>query len=88
MLEVDFGSFQRAFLDFHVGLRLMQSGFCLIEICLRGILLGDELLRSFLSHLCEFERSFRAIEIALCLRHRRLENGRINFRDYLAGLYR
>ena len=55
MIEVGFRFVERALFDFHIRLRLMETGRRLIDISLRRVFAGEELLRSRRTHLREFE---------------------------------
>ena len=88
MIKINLSFLQGAFLDFHVGLRLMQSRLRLIEFGLRGVLFRDQILGSFLGNLRELESRLRVFEITLRLENGSLENSRVNFRHQLTSLHR
>ena len=88
MIEIGLRLIERALLDFHIGLGLMQRRRCRIEVGLRRTLFGHEPLDAIGIDARQLQRRLRAREIAFGLRHRRLKKGRIDLRNDLAGFHR
>ena len=87
MVQISLHFIKRALFDFHIGFRLMKSSDCLVDIRLRGIFVGEELLCARRADLREFESRLRAGHIALSLSDRRLKQDRIYLSDDIAGFH-